>query len=76
MLVTRVCNFVVYAVEYFSAVFAINSLYASLGYPPLPGWIPNGGDPCLEAWQGIECVNSNITGMYGDHFQIVIDVLQ
>ncbi|MCL7038061.1 hypothetical protein MKW94_025637 [Papaver nudicaule] len=44
-------------------VFAVNSLYASLGYPLLPGWVPNGGDPCLEAWQGIECVNSNITGL-------------
>ncbi|KAI3988205.1 hypothetical protein MKX01_011994 [Papaver californicum] len=44
-------------------VFAVNSLYASLGYPLLPGWVPNGGDPCTEAWQGIECVNSNITGL-------------
>ncbi|OVA13193.1 Protein kinase domain [Macleaya cordata] len=44
-------------------VFAINNLYAALGYPLLPGWVPNGGDPCLEAWQGVECVNSNITGI-------------
>lgn len=44
-------------------VFAINSLYAALGSPPLPGWIPLGGDPCLEAWQGVLCVNSNITGI-------------
>ncbi|XP_026422237.1 protein STRUBBELIG-RECEPTOR FAMILY 3-like [Papaver somniferum] len=44
-------------------VFAVNSLYASLGYPSLPGWVPNGGDPCSESWQGIECVNANITGL-------------
>lgn len=44
-------------------VFAINSLYASLGSPPLPGWVSNGGDPCMESWQGIQCVNSNITGI-------------
>lgn len=42
-------------------VFAINSLYAALGSPPLPGWIPLGGDPCVEAWQGVLCVNSNVT---------------
>ncbi|KAJ4982154.1 hypothetical protein NE237_032991 [Protea cynaroides] len=44
-------------------VFAINSLYAALGYPSLPGWVPNGGDPCLELWQGVKCVNSNITSI-------------
>lgn len=44
-------------------VFAINSLYAALGSPPIPGWIPLGGDPCTEAWQGVLCVNSNITGI-------------
>ncbi|XP_021726380.1 protein STRUBBELIG-RECEPTOR FAMILY 3-like [Chenopodium quinoa] len=44
-------------------VFAINSLYAALGSPSLPGWIPLGGDPCEEAWQGVLCVNSNITGI-------------
>ncbi|XP_042508462.1 protein STRUBBELIG-RECEPTOR FAMILY 3-like isoform X2 [Macadamia integrifolia] len=44
-------------------VFGINSLYAALGYPSLPGWVPNGGDPCLEAWQGVLCVNSNITSI-------------
>ncbi|KAF6167613.1 hypothetical protein GIB67_031196 [Kingdonia uniflora] len=42
-------------------VYGMNMLYASLGYPSLPGWIPNGGDPCLEAWQGVTCVDSNIT---------------
>ena len=50
-------------IYFFTSVFAINSLYAALGSPPLPGWIPQGGDPCLEAWQGVLCVNSNITGM-------------
>lgn len=44
-------------------VFAINSLYVALGSPLLPGWIPNGGDPCLEAWQGIRCVGPNITSI-------------
>ncbi|CAA7409208.1 unnamed protein product [Spirodela intermedia] len=44
-------------------VFAINSLYVSLGSPPLPGWIPNGGDPCVEGWQGVQCVGPNITGI-------------
>lgn len=42
-------------------VMAINGLYLSLGSPPLAGWIPNGGDPCGEAWQGVNCVFSNIT---------------
>lgn len=44
-------------------VLAINSLYAALGYPPLPGWLVSGGDPCAEGWQGVQCVNSNITGI-------------
>ncbi|KZV14534.1 protein STRUBBELIG-receptor FAMILY 3 [Dorcoceras hygrometricum] len=39
-------------------------LYASLGSPPLPGWISTGGDPCGQPnWQGVECVNSNITSI-------------
>ncbi|KAL5730130.1 hypothetical protein ACHQM5_002992 [Ranunculus cassubicifolius] len=44
-------------------VAAINSLYVALGNPPLGGWIPNGGDPCFELWQGVECVNANITSI-------------
>ncbi|KAK1420076.1 hypothetical protein QVD17_21393 [Tagetes erecta] len=44
-------------------ILAINSLYASLGYPPLPGWLVSGGDPCAEGWQGVQCVNSNVTGI-------------
>ncbi|KAG0483877.1 hypothetical protein HPP92_011961 [Vanilla planifolia] len=44
-------------------VFAINSLYAALGSPPLPGWVLNGGDPCTEAWQGIQCIGQNITSI-------------
>ncbi|OMO76510.1 hypothetical protein CCACVL1_15609 [Corchorus capsularis] len=43
------------------AVAAINSLYTSLGSPPLVGWIAVGGDPCVEQWQGVSCVFSNIT---------------
>ncbi|XP_058073229.1 protein STRUBBELIG-RECEPTOR FAMILY 3-like isoform X2 [Magnolia sinica] len=44
-------------------VYAINHLFASLGSPPLPGWIADGGDPCMEGWQGVLCVNSNITAI-------------
>ncbi|MCL7034675.1 hypothetical protein MKW94_013970, partial [Papaver nudicaule] len=44
-------------------VAAMNYLFADLGKPVLPGWIPNGGDPCLEAWQGVTCVDSNITSI-------------
>ncbi|XP_022848098.1 protein STRUBBELIG-RECEPTOR FAMILY 3-like [Olea europaea var. sylvestris] len=44
-------------------VYALNSLYASLGFPPLPNWIPFGGDPCGLNWQGVLCVNSNITSI-------------
>ncbi|KAM7459292.1 hypothetical protein LguiA_036717 [Lonicera macranthoides] len=44
-------------------VSAVNSLYVALGSPPLIGWIPNGGDPCTEGWQGVLCVNANITGI-------------
>ncbi|KAG8385572.1 hypothetical protein BUALT_Bualt03G0059100 [Buddleja alternifolia] len=44
-------------------IYAMNQLYASLGFPLLPGWIL-GGDPCgPPSWQGVECVNSNITGI-------------
>ncbi|KAL3627748.1 hypothetical protein CASFOL_029111 [Castilleja foliolosa] len=52
-------------------VYAINQLYANLGFPLIPGWISGpGGDPCgPPSWQGIVCVNANITdislnGMY------------
>ncbi|XP_047262919.1 protein STRUBBELIG-RECEPTOR FAMILY 3 isoform X3 [Capsicum annuum] len=44
-------------------VFAINSLYTSLGYPLLPGWVPYGLDPCGDQWHGVLCVNSNVTGI-------------
>ncbi|KAJ1434778.1 Serine-threonine/tyrosine-protein kinase, catalytic domain [Sesbania bispinosa] len=44
-------------------VAAINSLYFALGSPPLQGWKPVGGDPCLEQWQGVACVFSNITAI-------------
>ncbi|CAL9134810.1 unnamed protein product [Musa textilis] len=44
-------------------VSAINSFYAALGSPPLPGWVLSGGDPCVEGWQGVQCVDSNITGI-------------
>ncbi|GKU96530.1 hypothetical protein SLEP1_g9758 [Rubroshorea leprosula] len=41
-------------------VAAINSLYTALGNPVLPGWIASGGDPCAEAWQGVQCNGSDI----------------
>lgn len=44
-------------------VSAINGLYVSLGSPKLPGWIPNGGDPCGELWQGITCTGTSITSI-------------
>ncbi|XP_052178081.1 protein STRUBBELIG-RECEPTOR FAMILY 3-like isoform X2 [Diospyros lotus] len=44
-------------------VAAINSLYAALGYPSLPGWVPNGGDPCTESWQGVLCNNTDISSI-------------
>jgi len=45
-------------------VAAINSLYVAMNSPPLQGWKPVGGDPCLELWQGVDCVFTNITAMY------------
>uniref|UniRef100_A0A6N2KXH4 Leucine-rich repeat-containing N-terminal plant-type domain-containing protein n=2 Tax=Salix TaxID=40685 RepID=A0A6N2KXH4_SALVM len=44
-------------------VIAMNSLYVSMEYPNLIGWIALGGDPCLDAWQGVSCVFSNITSL-------------
>ncbi|CAM0908966.1 unnamed protein product [Alopecurus aequalis] len=44
-------------------VTAINGLYVSLGSPKLPGWVPNGGDPCGELWQGITCTGTSITSI-------------
>ncbi|KAM3296213.1 hypothetical protein ACQJBY_038518 [Aegilops geniculata] len=44
-------------------VDAVNELYASLGSPDLRGWAASGGDPCEEAWQGVQCLGSNITEM-------------
>ncbi|KAA8524455.1 hypothetical protein F0562_010878 [Nyssa sinensis] len=44
-------------------VAAINNLYAALGNPPLPGWVPTGGDPCADAWQGVQCINTDINSI-------------
>lgn len=41
-------------------VAAINSLYAALGSPVLPGWVASAGDPCGESWQGVQCNASDI----------------
>lgn len=55
----------------FLSVYAITQLYASLGSPLLPGWFP-GGDPCGPiSWQGVECVNENITAMYVSCFLVL-----
>lgn len=64
-------SFFLFCFFVFFSVTAVNSLYVALGYPPLPGWVPIGGDPCLDGWQGIQCVNSNITGLYVRSFFIV-----
>jgi hypothetical protein len=45
------------------AVDAVNKLYVSLGSPDLHGWAASGGDPCEEAWQGVQCIGPNITAM-------------
>ncbi|XP_011027919.1 PREDICTED: protein STRUBBELIG-RECEPTOR FAMILY 3-like isoform X3 [Populus euphratica] len=44
-------------------VIAMNSLYVSMEYPNLIGWIALGGDPCSDGWQGVSCVLSNITSL-------------
>ncbi|CAN6453447.1 unnamed protein product [Victoria cruziana] len=44
-------------------VYAINSLYVALGSPPIPGWVASGGDPCGEAWQGVQCAGPNMTAI-------------
>ncbi|WCJ30665.1 STRUBBELIG-receptor family 3 [Euphorbia peplus] len=44
-------------------VAAINSLYASLGSPVLPGWVASAGDPCGENWQGVVCQASDIVSI-------------
>ncbi|CAL5060396.1 unnamed protein product [Urochloa decumbens] len=44
-------------------VDAINGLYAALGLPNLDGWTDLGGDPCKEAWQGVQCDGPNVTAI-------------
>ncbi|WOG91742.1 hypothetical protein DCAR_0310992 [Daucus carota subsp. sativus] len=44
-------------------VAAINSLYIAVGSPILPRWTSVGGDPCGDAWQGVECDGSNISSI-------------
>ncbi|OQU84331.1 hypothetical protein SORBI_3004G034200 [Sorghum bicolor] len=44
-------------------VDAINDLYAALGSPDLDGWTGSGGDPCREAWQGVQCDGPNVTAI-------------
>ncbi|CAK9158929.1 unnamed protein product [Ilex paraguariensis] len=44
-------------------VAAINNLYVALGSHPLPGWVAVGGDPCAEAWQGVQCDGTDINSI-------------
>ncbi|RCV05576.1 hypothetical protein SEVIR_1G092800v4 [Setaria viridis] len=44
-------------------VDAINDLYAALGSPDLDGWTEVGGDPCKEAWKGVQCDGPNVTAI-------------
>ncbi|CAN6237063.1 unnamed protein product [Urochloa humidicola] len=44
-------------------VDAINGLYAALGSRDLDGWTDLGGDPCKEAWQGVQCDGPNVTAI-------------
>jgi len=57
MKVLKFCNCMI-------SVAAINRLYAALGNPVLPGWVASAGDPCGEAWQGVQCNDSLIQEMY------------
>ncbi|XWS39498.1 hypothetical protein CRYUN_Cryun18bG0059700 [Craigia yunnanensis] len=48
-----------------------------MGTPLLPGWVASGGDPCAEAWQGVQCNGldimsiilngANLGGQLGDN---------
>ncbi|KAH7283672.1 hypothetical protein KP509_34G018600 [Ceratopteris richardii] len=42
-------------------VYALNQLYNSLSSPFLNGWSGNGGDPCVELWEGVACAGPNVT---------------
>ncbi|KAG2648385.1 hypothetical protein PVAP13_1NG030200 [Panicum virgatum] len=44
-------------------VDAINDLYVALGLPDLDGWTALGGDPCKEAWQGVQCDGPNVSSI-------------
>ena len=46
------------------AAAALGNLYTSWNSPPqLAGWSANGSDPCGDAWQGVTCTGSGVTGM-------------
>uniref|UniRef100_A0A7N0RHN2 Protein kinase domain-containing protein n=1 Tax=Kalanchoe fedtschenkoi TaxID=63787 RepID=A0A7N0RHN2_KALFE len=43
-------------------VSALSVLYSSLNSPSkLDGWETNGGDPCGDVWDGIDCSGSSVT---------------
>lgn len=35
-----------------------------MGNPVLSGWVSSAGDPCGEAWQGVQCNDTLIQEMY------------
>ncbi|XP_058779997.1 protein STRUBBELIG-RECEPTOR FAMILY 3-like [Vicia villosa] len=67
-----------------SDVAAINRLYAALGNPVLSGWVSSAGDPCGEAWQGVQCndtliqeitlVGANLGGELGDSLGTFVSI--
>ncbi|KAK2424533.1 protein STRUBBELIG-RECEPTOR FAMILY [Trifolium repens] len=67
-----------------SDVAAINRLYAALGNPVLPGWVASAGDPCGEAWQGVQCndsliqeitlIGANLGGELGDSLGTFVSI--
>ncbi|WCJ26972.1 STRUBBELIG-receptor family 1 [Euphorbia peplus] len=44
-------------------VEAMNALFVSLNFPGLESWVAVGGDPCVDNWEGVNCVMMNITSL-------------
>jgi Leucine-rich repeat (LRR) protein len=55
-----------------------------LGNPVLPGWVASAGDPCGEAWQGVQCndsliqeitlIGANLGGELGDSLGTFVSI--
>lgn len=57
---------------YTGLVAALRSLYVALESPVLPGWVASGGDPCGEAWQGVQCDGgTTISSMYEPFLELI-----